>query len=183
LAFPVEQIMKSKIQKAQRFLLVACLLAIALPPPSIIVHTHRDGQSRHDHVTVHERGWDAMSQTPSRPDDFDHHGIAFEGDDVHEHLYVPFLGTTQSLPPSSGRTRPERESSTIIGIPAANPTVTSFASVSTRLAIQMWCLVKPPGEPILDCALSERQRSWHEPRLPVLLCDSARHERSGVQLI
>jgi hypothetical protein len=175
--------MKSKIQKAQRFLVVACLLAIALPPPSIIVHAHRDGQARHDHVLVHELGSDETSGPPSRPDDFDHHGLAFEGDDVHEHLYVPFLGTTQSLPPSSGRTRPERESSTIIGIPAANPTVTSIADVSVRLAMQIWSMATPSCQPVLAYALAERQGDGNEPRHLVLLCDSARHERSGVQLI
>jgi hypothetical protein len=172
----------STVNKTARLLMAMCLVTAALPPTTI-AHAHQDGQSRHGHVARTPVGCDHSAVTPPRPVDFGHPSLAFEGDDLHRHLYVPLVGTLPSFPLSPGPAGSQQDSSRTSDVMALRPSASSVAGISTQKWIAELCQGTQPCAPVLGCAPSERQGMGHELAAPVFLCDRARHERSGVQLI
>lgn len=156
------------MDKALRLLLIVCVLAATLSPP-VIEHAHEDGESSHQH----EHGFSATASDTHRDQ------VAWRGDRLHQHVLAVFLGSTHCVPASQKPAESEQKS--------LRTCVTS--AVTPSLAAPEPCDRSMP--------LSVLRSAEHEPAalraggqaaavtVPVgmaLLCDRARHERSGVLL-
>ena len=177
--------MNSLIENGLRVLLAGSLLAATTLATPSVVHSHWGGQRPHDH----DPGERILSQSAQRhthragPDHRHHeHHTVPAADDLHEHVYVAFLGCTIPLPepaePDGSHQGPHPDR----GLPFA----VSFRNELPRSAggsfpLPWWFASVADNHLLCDRVVEQEGPPCKVAPAP-FLCDRARHERSGVLL-
>lgn len=177
--------MRFKAEKIVRWTLAAYMLwasASAFPP---IVHRHAGGSSSHQHdsadgtsaASLHAIDSDAFVRGFDRE-------ICATADDLHQHGYVLLLGAAKHLPMRSAVGHPQGTSpcgwETVFTLGVAAPGARACLSGATWGQFE---LTPVSDSFVAHTGFSER-REVQPSSVPShsLLCDRARHERSGVLL-
>jgi hypothetical protein len=172
----------ASVKNAFRSLLAAWTLLALSMSSATFVHCHSGGCLSHGQNAAHDSL--AGSVAPVNLHD-DHEGTAsLSVANVHHHGFVTLLGTLTCLPASGGSTVPHDESPCNWCCWIATASTAEIVRPASESRVR-----DPSGPPLGPLVLTIRadSPSWHEtlrvdlPRA-TLLCDRARHERSGVQL-
>ena len=171
--------------------LLSVVLLIATTMPPAVAHIHSGSSDPHflasvDHGHEHEHAHHFGHHVNSATHPHHHRSPAAESPDIAEsdwHLHISFFGCEIILPAGSP---PLRNSQDEGAEPYLVQVLDSDATVPFACSVTHWAkwalaptqtFLLSPCPPLFLSPLS------HTGRNESLLCDTARHERSGVQLI
>lgn len=168
------------VENALRWMLAAWMLLATTFPSSTLSHSHFEGDDHHEHGPS-----DCISVAfVPGADRGGHHGeMSLAGADHHRHRFLLLLETVEHLPmpsePASSQEKSPCGWDTIIAVSAAP----GIRGHSHGLAVDH-SRVASLANRSADCICQSGQREIpsSSAALGSLLCDRARHERSGVQL-
>jgi hypothetical protein len=167
-----------------RLTFAALLLVLQLSPPALI-HAHAvasASEHSHDAMSAHGHRHDAQghSNGPERE------GVSDEVSHVTPHLHLYLLGFEFALPISGDAPRSPNDNASNHFEATTGVTIRLLDDAST-LSAACWNMpvflsaTSPTTFCGNLCQTAQAQFTVHD--APPWLCDSARHERSGVQLI
>jgi hypothetical protein len=171
----------TSVKNAFRWMLAAWMLLVTSIASSTYVHSHRGGNVAHDHDK-----FDRLTSCSSVPAAFhkDHDGnVVLSAVDVHHHGFLTLLGVATYWPSSDQPAVPHEKVPCIgcawMATVSAAQTI-RIASKESRID-QPWPILTSF---VIDgfCESRWRITSCAGAAPTSLLCDRARHERSGVQL-
>jgi hypothetical protein len=174
---------KIPVENTIRLMLAAWMLLATSVVSSTYVHSHQGGNRSHHH-NEDKHAFSSLHVSSALHDGY--HGDAYlSSGDIHRHGCLTLLGTISYLPIPSRSHVPDSHTNFPIGW---DTVVTVSAAPSVR------SLAKGPTvdytEPIaingvsigFVCESKQPESSHTDSSSITLLCDRARHERSGVQL-
>lgn len=186
-----------------RLFLAATILFAGVRTPAIC-HAHSEGEHPHDHQNNSFRHQHSHAHRHGRrvPHDHSHHGHQHPHTDRHQHraskadvnkqvgssshsvrhVHVSIWGLDVTLPSPVGHeesTVDQQLETYFLAHDSGPATISSFEK--TQFSSLLFSLIAFPCTDSLVAAL-ERPPFSNNPVLAPSLCDTARHERSGVQL-
>ncbi|MBI1903704.1 MAG: hypothetical protein HYS13_21585 [Planctomycetia bacterium] len=189
--------MRRHLRLALGLPITAAMLVTGVIPPAVR-HAHADGEKPHDHSTspvVHSHGHhrhvhhhhDHSARHHHRYHDDAMTATTVSVRGVTEHWHLRLFGWDLTLPVQD-RENSQRHPlddgnrlAALVRLPQGDAVLASPTLVASMLHLDAMA----PGEFLNADACNGLRGSAHRPRLlaSLPLCDAARHERSGVQLI
>lgn len=161
--------------------LLAVIVVVGVVSPPGYRHTHVGGDARHDHQSQIEHQQSLADLERHGHHHATHHTASLTGHVVHTHAAILWIGITLSVPANSDSepSKSDRDDLPVLVriADACLPTAGDRSSTSSFTAAE---------SPVLTTAAvpSSSSTKYAQPTVAsVLLCDTARHERSGVLCI